>query len=432
MLNNKTALKFTLIILFAFVIIPRPLYSADKKNTDEAQKIYDKSKELVCQIKVINTSTGQKASIGSGFLIDKEGHIATNYHVIASAVRFPARNRIEYLRADGSSGILKVIDFDVIHDLAITQEDKKAENYLELTNTPLSKGARIFAMGNPLDLGTVIVEGTYNGLMEESLYPKILFSGSLNPGMSGGPALNHYGEVIGVNVSTMGNEISFFVPAEYLKALYARLAERGNTPITDWDKETQAQLLKNQDEQINNLINSDWKTSNIKETFVPAGISKNFKCWANSEDNEKDLYKTSWLHCSSEDKIYLDSDFSTGKIEYRYTLIEGKGLNSMRFYNNYEKFFSYHKYYQNAQEYDVTNFKCNSDFVTLGQTDWKASICSRQYKKMPELYDTHMSMASTDKKHSGLIIELSILGTNKNKAIEFIEKFFSQIQWQKP
>ena len=56
----------------------------------------------------------------------------------------------------------------------------------------LPKGERIYAMGNPLDLGFTIVEGTYNGLVDKSYDERIHFSGAINPGMSGGPLCVQY------------------------------------------------------------------------------------------------------------------------------------------------------------------------------------------------------------------------------------------------
>ena len=65
----------------------------------------------------------------------------------------------------------------------------------------LSQGERIYSMGNPLDVGFAVLEGTYNGLVERSFYPSIFFGGALNSGMSGGPALDEQGRVVGVNVA---------------------------------------------------------------------------------------------------------------------------------------------------------------------------------------------------------------------------------------
>src|SRR3990167_11059986 len=69
--------------------------------TDEAQAIYESCNPSVVQIQVIDLATGKKTSIGSGFQFTPEGHIATNFHVVAEAVHSPARFRVESVRHDG-------------------------------------------------------------------------------------------------------------------------------------------------------------------------------------------------------------------------------------------------------------------------------------------------------------------------------------------
>ena len=75
----------------------------------------------------------------------------------------------------------------------------------------MSQGERIYSLGNPLDIGFAVIEGTYNGLVERSFYPTIFFAGSLNPGVSGGPTLDQQGRVIGINVAARrdGEQVSF-------------------------------------------------------------------------------------------------------------------------------------------------------------------------------------------------------------------------------
>ena len=87
----------------------------------------------------------------------------------------------------------------------------------------LSKGDRVLALGHPRDLGLSIVEGTYNGQVEHVLTPRLHFTGPLNPGMSGGPAVTPAGALVGVNVATMGEELAFLVPAEFVTRLLDRL-----------------------------------------------------------------------------------------------------------------------------------------------------------------------------------------------------------------
>ena len=96
----------------------------------------------------------------------------------------------------------------------------------------MSQGERIYSLGNPLDIGFAVIEGTYNGLVERSFYPTIFFAGSLNPGVSGGPTLDQQGRVIGINVAARrdGEQVSFLVPAAFAEDLLQR--GRDAAPLT--------------------------------------------------------------------------------------------------------------------------------------------------------------------------------------------------------
>src|SRR5260370_17484180 len=97
-------------------------------------------------------------------------------------------------------------------------------------------------MGNPLDLGFTIIEGTYNGLVERSYNDRVHFSGALNPGMSGGPTVNGEGLVVGINVATRrgGQLVSFLVPARFAAALLQ--SAREHEPAPDLRAEIARQL----------------------------------------------------------------------------------------------------------------------------------------------------------------------------------------------
>ena len=404
--------------------------------TDEAQAIYESCNPSVVQIQVIDLATGKKTSIGSGFQFTPEGHIATNFHVVAEAVHSPQRFRVESVRHDGVTDPADVLDIDVIHDLAVIRGHENQAAYLSLGHSDLSKGTHIYSMGNPFDLGMSIVEGIYNGLMEDSLYKKILFSGSINPGMSGGPALNKAREVIGINVSTAGNEVSFLVPVEHLEELYARVLAAPPTPGpsgvsgSQWKEWIAGQLTENQDQYLKRLLDPAWDTLEVGEAKVPGELLKVFKCWGKSEDKEKDLYNYAYISCSTSDTIFLSPGFSTGNILYKYFWLASKGLNPIRFYNLYENRFRVPNPYENAGEEDVTNFQCDNDFVVVGWRDAKVLWCARQYKKFPGLYDINLSLALVDRNDRGLLTEAVVLGISKANAVEFARKFLKEIQWQ--
>jgi len=101
---------------------------------------------------------------------------------------------------------------------------RAGRGFLPLRPGPLSKGERVFAIGHPLDLGLTIVEGNYNGYIETDFARRIHYTGAINGGMSGGPALDAGGGVFGVNVSVITGRqlVGFVVPARHIAPLLAR------------------------------------------------------------------------------------------------------------------------------------------------------------------------------------------------------------------
>ncbi len=97
----------------------------------------------------------------------------------------------------------------------------------------LAQGERIYSLGNPLDVGFAVIEGTYNGLVEReaSTTPSSSPARS-NAGVSGGPTLDDHGQVIGINVAARrdGEQVSFLVPAMFAEDLLQRA--RHAPPIT--------------------------------------------------------------------------------------------------------------------------------------------------------------------------------------------------------
>src|SRR5690606_14471461 len=107
-------------------------------------------------------------------------------------------------------------------------------------------GSPVFSLGNPLELGFLISEGTYNGSVETRLYEQMLFPASINSGMSGGPAIDQRGHVVGVNVATRrdGQQLSFLVPVHYAKSLLER--SWAAPPQVEWRSQIAQQLLEHQ------------------------------------------------------------------------------------------------------------------------------------------------------------------------------------------
>ena len=171
---------------------------------------------------------------GSGFIIDKEGHILTNYHVIAEArqVEVTLHNRKKYKAT--------VVGTDPPHDLAVIQI--KAPELIPAVlgdSRNLQVGQKVYAIGNPFGLAGTMTRGIVssirpvrepNGAMIDEA---IQTDAAINPGNSGGPLMNWHGEVIGINTMILSNGaqqnsgIGFAIPINTAKAVLNDLMTLG-------------------------------------------------------------------------------------------------------------------------------------------------------------------------------------------------------------
>jgi S1-C subfamily serine protease len=171
---------------------------------------------------------------GSGFIIDKEGHILTNYHVIANAreVEVTLHNKKKYKAT--------VIGRDRSHDLAVIQINAPGLVAATLGDSKsLVVGQKVFAIGNPFGLSGTMTRGIISSVRPirtpegAEIDEAIQTDAAINPGNSGGPLLNSRGEVIGINslIATGGSNqsagIGFAIPINAAKAVIGDLITIG-------------------------------------------------------------------------------------------------------------------------------------------------------------------------------------------------------------
>jgi serine protease Do len=401
--------------------------SATVAAQDVAKSLFESSETRVYQIRVIDIASGDKYSIGSGFAISADGGIATNFHVVSSYVHDPDKYRLESVAHDGRRSALSLSNVDVVHDLSILQMAEPASEFLPLASQPLQNGDRLYSMGNPLDLGMTIIEGTYNGLVENSRYQKILFSGSLNSGMSGGPALNEAGEVIGINVSKGEEQISFLVPVMHLAALLNK--EGSNAGPENLQQLIHDALLADQREFYQRVLNQPIKLRPLGELEVPDQLEESLRCWGHSVDDDDKHHQAVHQHCRSEDQIYISENLYVGDFYYDYEFIHSEALNRFQFYTLLQSRFD-HKVFSNTQETsEVSDFRCHTDIVELNASSWKVSSCLRGYKKYNGLYDATMAMASVDYNHKGAIVKIGASGVSLENANAVFKRMMESVQW---
>jgi serine protease Do len=183
-------------------------------------------RELVNQLGEAVVQVRTPGGLGSGFIVNEEGFLITNFHVIEGETQISVE---VYQQKNGeldrhSYKQIKIVAINKFQDLALLKiEDKDAPKFSRVSlgdSEVLAVGERVFAIGSPLGLERTVTEGilsTKTREMQGDLY--LQTTAQINPGNSGGPLFNLRGEVIGVtNMKiTFGEGLGFAIPVESVK-----------------------------------------------------------------------------------------------------------------------------------------------------------------------------------------------------------------------
>ena len=215
-----------------------PAYDAEEQNNIAVYKrVLPSVVNITSTTLVFNFFYGTvpQQGQGSGFVLDKAGHVLTNYHVVQDANR-----GIEVMLSNKHRYKANVVGTDKVHDLALLQID--APNLQAVTladSSELAVGQKVYAIGNPFGLSGTMTRGIISSIRSISgsggapIEDAIQTDAAINPGNSGGPLLNSRGEVIGINtmIASNGAEqssgIGFAIPINTAKAVLADLTRYG-------------------------------------------------------------------------------------------------------------------------------------------------------------------------------------------------------------
>ena len=178
----------------------------------------------------------KQQSLGSGFIVDKDGHIITNNHMVDGA------DEIKVKLADGREFTAKVIGRDPKTDLALIKISSIFKDLPTISlgdSDKIRVGDSVLAVGNPFGLGHTVTQGIISAtgrVIGSGPYDDFLQTDApINPGNSGGPLVNLKGEVIGINTAIIatGQGIGFAIPSNMAKTIIPQLKGKGKV-IRGW------------------------------------------------------------------------------------------------------------------------------------------------------------------------------------------------------
>lgn len=206
---------FVLLILCSASPLIRPAWGLQVTGAFDARTI---SKRLIpCVVEIyVYDENGQQAKEGSGFILSRNGLIATNFHVIDGG-----HSAKVVLKNNDAYPVEGVLEFDPGKDFAILKI-----NAVELPVAPignselLEPGDNLVAIGAPLGFSYTVTTGIVSQIRSRDEYHVIQHSAPISPGSSGGPLVNDKGQVIGINTFLVkgGNSIFFALPVNYVRA----------------------------------------------------------------------------------------------------------------------------------------------------------------------------------------------------------------------
>jgi len=405
--------------------------SAGGQTHVDARGVFDRNARGVGQIEIYAVDTVAKSVIGTGFFASSAGHVITNYHVISQLVQEPGRYRAQIIDHAGTPISLAVLAVDVVNDLAVMGSGAVSPHHFELAPVGVKHGDRMYSFGYPHDLGITIVEGTYNGLLENTLYEKIHFTGSINPGMSGGPTLTADGRVVGVNVATSGDQVSFLVPVRRVAELLDSTLTPAFEPPEEFLESVRNQLLEHQSRTIGEILAHPTETVKLGDYEMPGRLAPFFDCWGDVTRDDDSPYEMIDHECATDDVVYLSSDHYSGGINIQHRLLTSDELGKFRFYSLYSANFAEGYGWLGGTRKDVTPFRCETGFVASPPLTLKTVFCTRAYRKLRGLYDAVLKAAVLGSPNTGLETTMVLSGVSFDNAQALSRRYMEAIAWAK-
>ncbi|MEO7323937.1 MAG: serine protease [Dokdonella sp.] len=408
-----------------------------------AEGIYAATRPSLLQIRTLVEAAGRQSSIGSGFLVSADGLAITNYHVVSQYALEPKTYRLEFARPDGTQGALTLLAIDIANDVAVVKLDGKDLPHLEFDPAAvagdLPRGERVYAMGNPLDLGFTIVEGTYNGLVERSYNERVHFTGAINPGMSGGPAVTGADKVVGINVAKRldGELVSFLVPARHAAALLARARQDAPLNLAKARDEIDRQLLAWQAGFYQALDEKGFRATRFGPYQAPESASSWFNCWArtNAEQTPKPRAQMDSSSCNSQSSLFIAEDFDSGRAELTHAYVRSTDLNAFQFAAFVSQYYGSASMARSWSRKRQTQPACHEDFIA--PTDpatapmLRAVWCARAYRDFAGLYDVSVTTVTQDRDKEALVSRLAMQGVSYDNALALAKRFMGAVTWTK-
>lgn len=390
-----------------------------------AQDLYESARGDLLQIRMLLKNGRTQSTVGSGFLVGTSNLALTNYHVVSQMALDPDVYTAEYIDTDGNTGPVELLAVDVLHDLAVVRINRNGSGFFKVPEREvrLRQGQYLYSLGNPLDLGFAISEGSYNGVLQRSFYDRLIFSGPINSGMSGGPSVTASGTVAGINVARRldGESVSFLVPVKYAQELLREVASQP-APPKDFNPLIAQQLLVHQAGMVDRLLDEPLTLKGMGPYLVPVRESGQVRCWGRSNVKAKAAFSVDAMSCVMQSAVYVSESQQTGHVAVTHRYIRSGSMEPLRFAALASREFRVDNL-GSTSDPRLTKPFCTERFVHTRSLPLRAVTCVRGYRKFEGLYNFTLLTASTDAAQASLQSRVDVSGVSFENGMRVTRAF---------
>lgn len=381
--------------------------------TISSQTLFERIRPSVVEVLTKNRTNQSVASAASGFLTLRKDWIVTNYHAVTEAIFESEDNELSIVTHTKERIMAEVVAVDVRHDLAILKlRTPLAAPLLTLKEILPAKGSPGYSMGKPGRYQHSIVNGTFNGLVDEDSSPLIVFSGAINPGMSGGPTLNAQGEVVGINAasSTENQLLGLAVPAQALGGLlransYSVVPD--NRSLRRGIAQQFASYGRAQAEKMAALQQSERA---LGPFTVRAELAKDKECAFVSHDQPERQYLMFEQRCNTPFGLYIMPNLYAGQVGAAAFWLRGKDMAPLAMARLVERRLGDLRKL-NDEEQPVGRWSCREQRLRGGDnTPIQLHACRRPVDKLPGLFDFRFRYTPLIAGNDGLVVAMALSG----------------------
>lgn len=403
---------------------------AELPVSNAARVRLDRARDSIVQIRGFFGAARSSAFHGSGFAVGDAGFIVTNYHVVAEAVLHPRRIRLEYVTSDERTGALQVHAVDVRNDLAIVRAEGLVLPPLRLRTDIPRTGARAYSIGFPLNLGLTITEGVANGLVTSGFEQRIHYSGAINGGMSGGPALDAGGAVYGVNVSVITGRqlVGFVVPARHIEPLLRRArAPLSRTQSPQQTRDMVAQQALAWETMVLDPGPRPVATQTVFGYQLPTQVGPAFECSTTGSSETRNRLDTERISCAARAGVLLQTDLEVGSVQFEHRVVRSQGLGPLQFARRVNELARSPA--RPGSERNVASYACRDALVALDGFDARIATCVRQYRLFAGLYDIAVTVTSVNSDQRAVVSQLELRGVGFEPGMQFVRRYLGTMRW---